>query len=243
MYNGKTVSVILPTYNEKDSIQKVIRDFEALLVVDEIIVVNNNAAPGTSEEVASTSGREVLEPVQGYGSAIQRGFREAAGDLIAVCEPDDTFLAVDLFKLLAYSEDVDIVYGSRTVRHFIWDNANMGRFLQWGNYFVAKLIELLFNTNYLSDVGCTYRLINRGPLMMMLPKLKVRSNFFGPEMMVRGYLMNFRAVQLPVNYKERVGDSSVTGSLRKAFYLGIQMILLIIAMRFKADKLLLKVIK
>ena len=62
MYNGKTVSVILPTYNEKDSIQKVIRDFEALLVVDEIIVVNNNAAPGTSEEVASTSGREVLEP-------------------------------------------------------------------------------------------------------------------------------------------------------------------------------------
>jgi glycosyltransferase involved in cell wall biosynthesis len=82
MYNGKTVSVILPTYNEKDSIQKVIRDFEALLVVDEIIVVNNNAAPGTSEEeVASTSAREVLEPVQGYGSAIQRGFREAAGDL------------------------------------------------------------------------------------------------------------------------------------------------------------------
>jgi len=51
------------------------------------------------------------------------------------------------------------------------------------------------------------------------------------------------AVQLPVNYKERIGDSSVTGSLRKAFYLGIQMILLIIAMRFKADKLLLKVIK
>jgi len=149
----------------------------------------------------------------------------------------------DLFKLLVYSEDVDIVYGSRTVRHFIWDNANMGRFLQWGNYFVAKLMELLFNTNYLSDVGCTYRLINRHPLMMMLPKLKVRSNFFGPEMMVRGYLMNFRAIQLPVNYKERIGDSSVTGSLRKAFYLGIEMILLIIAMRFKADKLLLKVIK
>jgi len=62
-------------------------------------------------------------------------------------------------------------------------------------------------------------------------------------MMVRGYLMNFRAIQLPVNYKERIGDSSVTGSLRKAFYLGIEMILLIIAMRFKADKLLLKVIK
>ena len=243
MYNGKSVSVVLPTYNEKDSIQKVIRDFENLGVVDEIIVVNNNAAPGTSEEVASTSAREVLEPVQGYGSAIRRGFREATGDLIAVCEPDDTFLAVDLLKLLAYADDVDIIYGSRTVRHFIWDNANMGRFLQWGNYFVAKLIELLFNTNYLSDVGCTFRLINRRPLMAMLPEFKVSGNFFGPEMMVRGYMMKFRAVQLPVNYKERIGVSSVTGSLKKAFWLGIHMILLIIAMRFNAEKHLLKLIK
>ena len=64
----------------------------------------------------------------------------------------------------------------------------MGRFLKWGNWFVAKMLEVLFNTNYLSDVGCTYRLIRRDALKKLLPVLAVKSNFFGPEMMVRGYL-------------------------------------------------------
>ena len=82
MYRDKSVSVVLPTYNEKDSIAGVIRGFEAMGVVDEIIVVNNNAAPGTSEEVAGTSAREVVETGQGYGAAIRRGLREAGGDLV-----------------------------------------------------------------------------------------------------------------------------------------------------------------
>jgi glycosyltransferase involved in cell wall biosynthesis len=243
MYKNKTISVILPTYNEKDSIRNVIEDFQSLDIVDEIIVVNNNATLGTSEEVARTSAREVYEPVQGYGSAIQRGMREAVGDLIVICEPDSTFLARDIFKLLLYAEDVDIVYGSRTVENFIWEKANMGRFLKWGNWFVAKLLEVLFNTNYLSDVGCTYRLAKRECVQAMLPSFKVRSNFFGPEMMVRGYLMKFKAVQIPINYRERVGKSSVTGEFTQAVRLGLQMIVFIIAMRFKADGLLLKVFK
>ena len=84
MHEGKTVSLILPTYNEKGSIRKVIEDFERLGVIDEILVINNNAVEGTSEEVAPTSAVEIHEPVQGYGSAIRRGFREAKGDLIVV---------------------------------------------------------------------------------------------------------------------------------------------------------------
>lgn len=243
MYNNKTVSVILPTYNEKDSIKKVINDFENLGIVDEIIVINNNAAEGTSDEVKNTSAIEVIETDQGYGSAIQRGFKESKGDLVLVCEPDDTFLAKDIYKFLAYSEDVSIVYGSRTIKNFIWENANMGFLLRNGNYLVSKLLEVLFNTNSLSDVGCTYRLINREALNMMLPHFKVKSNFFGPEMMVRGYLMKIKSIQIPVNYKERVGKSSVTGNIKKAIVLGFKMILLIIAMRFKIDKILLKFLK
>lgn len=172
MHNGRTVSVILPTYREKDSIRQVIRDFEALGVVDEIIVVNNNASEGTSEEVRPTSAREVIEARQGYGIAIRRGFTEATGDLVAVCEPDATFAASDLHKFLAYSDDVDIVYGSRTISTFIWQRANMGILLKWGNWFVAKLLELLFNTNYLSDVGCTYRIIRREALERLLPTFR-----------------------------------------------------------------------
>jgi len=232
VYKNKKISVILPTYNEKDSIRKVINDFEHLGIIDEIIVVNNNAAAGTSEEVACTKAREVLEPIQGYGSAIKRGFRESTGELVVVCEPDDTFLATDIFKFLAYSEDLDIVYGTRTVSHFIWEGANMGVFLKWGNWATAKLMEIIFNTNYLSDVGCTYRLISRRALNSILPVLCVNSNFFGPEMMIRGFQLHLKAIQIPVNYKERIGISSVTGDLKKAFVLGLKMIILIIGLRF-----------
>ena len=236
MYKQSKVTVILPTYNERDSIRQVISDFEALGVVDEILVINNNAVEGTSENIRGTSAIEIHEPRQGYGAAIRRGLGEASGDLVAVCEPDATFAAQDLHKLLVYSDDVDIVYGSRTIKTFIWERANMGLLLKWGNWFVAKLLELLFNTSYLSDVGCTYRMIRRPALLKLLPLFRVNSNFFGPEMMVRGYQMGFRCVQIPVNYKERTGQSSVTGNVKKSIILGVQMIVLIVAMRFGVER-------
>lgn len=238
MYKDRKVTVLLPTYNERDSIKKVIEEFYEIADVDEVIVINNNAIRGTSEEVSKTKAREVIEQRQGYGSAIMRGFYEATGDYIAVCEPDDTFVASDLNKFLSYIEDVDIVYGSRTVENFIWSGANMGLGIKWGNWGVAKIMEILFNTNHLSDVGCTFRLVKRNVIEEMLPYLKITSNFFGPEMMVRGYLMKYKCVQIPVNYKERVGESSVTGDIKKAIVLGFQMLVLIIAMRLKLEKII-----
>src|SRR5215216_1782815 len=161
MWNGRTVSVILMTYAEKDSIRGVIEGFYATGVVDEVLVVNNNAQAGTAEEVAQTPARQVFESRQGYGFASRRGLAEATGDLLVLCEPDGTFLASDIVKLLVYADDCDVVFGTRTTRELLWDGANMGRFLKWGNWAVAKLVEVLFNTSHLSDVGCTYRLLTR----------------------------------------------------------------------------------
>jgi glycosyltransferase involved in cell wall biosynthesis len=235
VWKGKSISVILPTYNEKDSIRQCINDFEATGVVDEIIVVNNNAISGTSEEVKATTAREIFETRQGYGSAIRRGFQEAHGDYMVVCEPDGTFVAQDIFKLIAYGQDYEVVFGSRTIRAFIWSGANMGFFLRWGNYLVAKLLEFLFNTNHLSDVGCTLRLISRRALERMLPAFRVYDNYFGPEMMLLSARLDLDFIQIAVNYKERVGKSSVTGSLLKAFLVGIQMILLILNHRMEGS--------
>ena len=206
------MSVIFPTYNEKDSIRAAIEDFLASGYVDEIVVINNNAAPGTSEEVAKTNAIEIIEPRQGYGAAILRGFKEVAGDLIIVSEPDGTFYGRDIVKLLAYADDFDVVYGSRTVKELIWQGANMGIFLKWGNYAVAKLMEVLFNSTSLTDVGCTMRCIRREALEILQPLFKVYGSFFSPEMMLLSLQMNMRVVQVPVNYTKRVGNSSVTGS-------------------------------
>lgn len=234
MWCGKRVSLVLPTYNEKDSIRASIEEFHATGVIDEILVVNNNAAPGTSEEVAKTCAREIFEPVQGYGAAMRCGFRHATGDRILVAEPDATFRGHDVRKMLAYSEDFEVVFGSRTVKELIWEGANMGLFLKWGNYAVAKLMEFLFNTTSLTDVGCTMRCIHRSTLRELEPFFTVDGSFFGPEMMVIAILKQKRMIQIPVNYTKRVGTSSVTGNTRVAVQLGLQMIGLILRYRAKS---------
>ena len=229
---GKKISVILPTYNEKDSIRQCIEDFFATGIVDEVLVINNNAAPGTSEEVAGTGAVEIFERRQGYGSAIQRGLREAKGDYLVVCEPDGTFMARDLHKLLAYADDFDVVYGSRTSQQFVWKGANMGMFLRWGNWAVAKYLEFLYNATSLTDVGCTMRLVRRDAAEMLLPLFRIHGSQFGPEMMILSLREGLDVVQIPVNYLPRVGESSVTGDPAKAFRLGLQMVWLITTYRF-----------
>ena len=161
------------------------RGFEALGIVDDIVVVNNNAHPDTSPSVATTSAREVFEATQGYGAAIRRGIVETRdADLVCVCEPDGTFDPDDILKLLPFTADVDVVFGSRTVQTFILSGANMGWFLRWGNWAVAKLTEVLFNTVYLSDVGCTFRVLTRRPSIELEPHFESNGSAFGFEMML-----------------------------------------------------------
>ena len=233
MWNGYTVSVVLPTYNEKASVRASIREFENLGCVDEIIVVNNNAAPGTSEEVAQTSAREIHEPRQGYGYACRCGLRQASGNYIVLSEPDGTFRGADMLKLLTYAEDADLVLGSRTAKGFIWKDANMGFFLRWGNWTVAKLIELLFNATNLTDVGCTMRLIHRHALEVIQDEFTVGGSYFGPQMMLLALIHSLRVIQIPVNYRRRVGKSMATGSKVKALVIGMQMIGLIFRYRLE----------
>ncbi|MBW4439360.1 MAG: glycosyltransferase family 2 protein [Pleurocapsa minor GSE-CHR-MK-17-07R] len=231
MWHGKTLSVVLPTYNEKDSIRACINQFFATGVVDEVIVCNNNAADGTSTEVAATAAREVFEERQGYGWSLRKAMQEASGDLIVLCEPDGTFEPLDIFKLLAYAQDFDVVFGSRTNSQMIWTGANMGWFLKWGNWAVAKYMEFLFNSNSFTDVGCTMRLIGRPVLEAITPHFTIGDSYFGPEVMMLCLWSGARCIEIPVNYRERVGESMVTGDLYKALRLGTQMIGLITTFR------------
>jgi glycosyltransferase involved in cell wall biosynthesis len=237
MWNGRTIAVVLPTYRERNSIAAIVKGFEALGIVDDIVVVNNNAELGTSAEVATTTAREIFETTQGYGAAIRRGLREVNADLICVCEPDATFNPSDLLKMLPYSVECDAVFGSRTVSTFIWSGANMNWFLRWGNWAVAKLIEVLYNTPYLSDVGCTYRLLSRECVRRIEPDFRSTGSRFGLEMQLLVVATGERFVQVPINYHPRVGESAVTGDLRKAFALGVEMIGLVLRIRMRRERL------
>jgi glycosyltransferase involved in cell wall biosynthesis len=233
MWHGQSLAVVLPTYREKATIRKTIEDLEGLGIVDEIIVVNNNAEQGTSEEVAGTSAREVHEVTQGYGASIRRGLCETEADLVAVMEPDGTFEAGDLRKFLTYSGEFDFVYGSRTTREFIWDGANMGTFLRVGNWAVAKLLQVLFKTPSLSDIGCTMRLASGSALRELQPHYRLYNGAFGPEMMTLSVIGQFRVVQIPINYRARGGAFGTTERFGPAVVIGVQMIRLIIGYRIR----------
>jgi glycosyltransferase involved in cell wall biosynthesis len=227
MWQGKKVSLVFPTYNEKESIRRVVLDFQHTRFADEIIVVNNNAAEGTDEEVNQTPATLVYEQRQGYGWAIRKGFDVATGELIVVAEPDGTFVAKDLIKLLVFSEEYDAVWGTRTDVRLVGAGANMKFYMRVGNYFVAKYMQFLFNTTRLSDVGCTLRLFHKHVIDRIKKDFEVGSSHFGPELMVLTEVHGFEAVEVPVNYLERVGESSVTGSFKKTAVLAIVMVVYI----------------
>lgn len=231
MWRGKEVSVVLMTFAERDSIRGVIDGFFATGVVDEVLVVDNNAEPGTAEEVRRTRARLVREPRQGYGHATRRGLLEARGDLIVLAEPDGTFLPEDIIKLLVYSGDCDVVFGTRTTQVLIWQDANMAHFLRWGNWAVAKLIELLFNTRHLSDVGCTYKLLRREAADHIAQAMTVGGNHAGAEIMLLAIVSGARFIEVPVNYLPRVGVSSVTGKRLAAVGVGLRMTELVLRVR------------
>ncbi|MBN2311136.1 MAG: glycosyltransferase family 2 protein [Candidatus Hydrogenedentes bacterium] len=231
MWQGKRVSVVFPTYNEKDSIRGAIEDFFAAAPVDEIVVVNNNAAEGTDDEVRPTAARLVHESLQGYGHAIWRGLAEATGDVLIIAEPDGTFSGHDVAKLLAYSDDVPVVFGTRTQRELVWEGANMGFLLKWGNWAVGKMMEFLFNTTLLTDVGCSMRLFRREAYERIAPQFSVGGSAFGPQLMLLTILNGIPFIEIPVNYKRRVGTSSVTGNKFRAALLGTEMIFMILGYR------------
>ena len=232
MWHEKRVAVIFPTYNEKDSIRRAILSYYATGLVDEVIVVNNNAAPGTSAEVAGTGACEIFESKQGYGHALLRGLDSTDADLIILSEPDGTFSSHDVIKALAYSDDVPVVFGTRTTREFIWQGANMGWFLRWGNWAVAKMTEFLFNTTLLTDMGCTQRLLCREAVQLIRPHLTIGGSHFGPQILLEVVAHGIPFVEIPMNYCARVGESSVTGSFWKAWKLGWRMIFLVLHYRF-----------
>ena len=236
MWKNKKVSVVFSTYNEKDSIKECIGNLFKTGYVDEVIAVDNNATTGTKEEILKTKAKYFLEPRQGFGWGYRRALHESTGDLIIMIEPDGTFDPNDVIKFLAYSDNFDVVFGTRTTSIMIGEGANMGWFLKWGNFAVAKFVEIFFNTTFLSDVGCTYRLISRKAYEKIKKKFVVTGNEFNPDMMLQIIRNKIKYIEIPVRYLRRIGVSSVTGDMKRTIPVGLRMILLIIEHRLNIIK-------
>ena len=208
MFLGKKVSVVLATYRERKTVRRVINEFFETGFVDEVVVVENNAEKGTEEEVKKTKARLVHEPRQGYGYAFQKGTEEARGDLIVLCEPDGTFQARDLERFLIYAKEFDIVLGSRTGQNTPLSGADMTVTRKFANVIEAKTIEVLFNTNALTDIGCTYKLFRKKAIKKLKPLWRTRNSLFATELVLLTVSENMHFIEIPVTFKKRVGKSA-----------------------------------
>lgn len=231
MYNGSSVVFGMPAYNEEAYVSEAVDAFLDHDAVDEVVVVDNNSTDRTAERAEAAGATVVAEPRQGYGYACQRALAEAneRGEVIGLVEPDGTFVADDVSKLLAYLNDFDFVVGTRTSSELIWEGANMGVFLRWGNWFVAKLLQVLHNTPSLTDVGCTFRLMNADAYERISEEFSVGGSHFSPEMLVRVAKHDISMIEIPVNYRPRRGKSKITGEFLPALKLGVVMIAFIVA--------------
>lgn len=233
MYCGYKVSVVMPAYNEEEFILKAVREFKSIPEVDEVLVVDNNSRDRTAALAAEGGAVVVREDQQGYGHASRRALLSAQGDLIFIVEPDGTFRAKDIYKALPYADEFDAVIGTRTSKSCIWTGANMGWFLRYGNVVVAKLLEYLHNGPCFTDVGCTFKMVKRSVLHQIAPYLTVGGSHFSPQLMMVLIRTGMRCIEIPINYRRRLGESKITGDFKKAFRLGMRMIGMVLAYRLR----------
>jgi hypothetical protein len=109
----------------------------------------------------------------------------------------------------------------------------MGWFLRVGNWAVAKLLQTLHGGPSLSDCGCTLRLTHRAALERIRGELTVGGSHFLPEMVILALRKRLKVIEVPVNYRGRVGESKITGNFAGAVRTGIRMIGLIVRYRLQ----------
>lgn len=222
MWGKKTVAVIFPTYKERNSVKKAIEEFDYRGFVDEIIVVDNNAEAGTTQEVGKTRAKLVKETKQGYGHAIRKGIEIAKSDLLIIAEPDGSFSGKDVVKLLSYSDDFDMVFGSRTHRPFYEKNSDMTLIKRIGDVMLGKLANLLFLRYPITDLGCTLRLTSKKTWKQISAECQSADGLLATEWVLVAMKNNIKYVEVPINFRARVGKSVVSGTLSKKLLWGLR---------------------
>ncbi len=221
----KTVSitVIIPAYNEEKSIGKVLSEIPK--VVSEVIVVNNNSTDQTVQ-VAQNHGATVLtENRKGYGYACLKGLDYIAlqtkkPDIVVFLDGDYSDYPEDLHAIVApiIDRDIDFVVGAR-VDH-LREKGSMTPQQVFGNGLATLLMRLFFGARF-TDLG-PFRAIK----YEVLKKLQMQDKTYGwtVEMQLKIIKQKFTYLEVPVRYKNRIGTSKVSGTVKGTIMAGVKII-------------------
>jgi len=211
MFRDRTVSLVIPAYNEEETIAQVLEEFGEEPHLDEILVVDNNCKDRTAERAAAAGATVIQETVAGYGAALTAGMNAAKGELIVLVEADGSFRAKDVVKLLCYLDDASMVMGTRTTKQMVEQGANMRFMLRWGNVFMAKFLQLCWmrpSEPRFTDVGCTFRALTSATWRQIRERTREPGPAFSPEMMCAALQARCRVIEVPVSYGNRMGGES-----------------------------------
>lgn len=224
------VAVIIPVFNERDSLTLVVNDIPSG-VVDEIVVVDNGSTDGTDLVAQNLGGggrpvRLVREPRRGYGSACLAGIAALEGsppEVVVFLDGDYSDHPEEMPELLsAIDRGADFVIGSRSL-----GRREPGALLpqaRIGNLLACFLIRLLYGHRY-TDLG-PFRAIRWDALR----RIRMRDRDFGwtCEMQVKALQEGLRVAEVPVSYRRRVGVSKITGTVSGTLRAGWKIILTIL---------------
>ena len=230
--SNPTIYVIIPVYNEEASIANVIGDIPE--IVSEIIVVNNNSTDETAS-IAENNGATVLsEKNKGYGNACLTGLgyiseKQQPPDIIVFLDGDYSDYPEELTKIIStiIEDNIDFVLGARTAK--LRQKGAMTIPQIFGNWLATSLMRLFFGSKF-TDLG-PFRAIKYAKLL----ELHMVDKTYGwtVEMQLKVIKKKYSYVEVPVNYRKRIGVSKVSGTAKGVIFAGIKILGWIFKYSFK----------
>jgi glycosyltransferase involved in cell wall biosynthesis len=231
---NELIKVIIPAYNEEDSIAKVIRDIPTL--VNEIIVVSNKSTDNTEINALKAGATVLKESRKGYGYACLKGMEYIASldpikqpSILVFLDGDYSDYPEQLTEIIhpIIHENIDFVIGSRVKR--LRETGSMTPQQVFGNWLATFLMNFLFGARY-TDLG-PFRAIKYHKLL----QLKMQDKTYGwtIEMQLKVLKQKLSYKEIPVKYKNRIGISKVSGTIKGTIFAGVKILGWIFKYSFK----------
>ena len=229
---NKIIKVIIPAYNEEKSIIKVIQDIPS--IVDEIIIVDNNSSDQTAKNAQQAGAKVLTEIKKGYGNACLKGISYVKSqthqtDIIVFLDGDFSDYPEELTKLIApiINDNIDFVIGARVSK--FREKGSMTRPQIFGNWLATTLMSILFNSKF-TDLG-PFRAIKYHKLLAL--KMEDKTYGWTVEMQLKALKNNYSYIEIPVKYRNRIGVSKVSGTIKGAIFAGVNILYWIFKYSFK----------